>query len=118
MKAVAALLPASTNQPWAPLLEDFLQVPLILLREKVAARTIQTAYRRYKQRIHDRAVAKERFRQLGYVTHIQSLGDFLLTDVLSFLCINELSHCALVCRHWHELTSTPILWQTLMMFPK
>lgn len=117
MQAVAALLPAK-HQPWAPLLEDFLQVPRILLREKVSARLIQTAYRRHKQRLLQRAAAKERFRELGYVTCLNVLDDFLLTDVLSFLCINELSRCALVCRRWHSLTSKPILWQTLSMFPK
>lgn len=117
MQDVAALLPAK-HQPWGPLLEDFLQVPRILLREKVSARLIQTAYRRYKQRLQQRATAKEGFRQLGYVTCLNALDDFLLTDVLSFLCINELSHCASVCSRWHVLTSKPILWQTLSMFPK
>ncbi len=117
IQAVATLLPAK-DQPWTPLLEDFLQIPLILLREKISARLIQTAYRRHKLRLRQREESFKRFEQLGYVTCLDALDDFLLTDILSFLCINELSHCALVSRRWHALTSMPILWQTLSMFPK
>lgn len=60
MKALTTLYAAYSpkRMPWLQLLEDFFQVPRIRLREKVAARMIQKAFRKYKERIKEKELAK------------------------------------------------------------
>jgi len=100
------------SDTWFKLISEFFKVETHSRVEHLAAVRISKAFKTYKWNKVIRSWMKIGYSHLGFVQSIEYFPPSLVTNILSYLSLSELTRTLRVSKLWKECSSEPILWQS------
>ena len=104
------------EDPWVPVISEFLCVKEIKQREQESALKIQQTFADWKKEKARKEKRALEFQKKGWVVNLEEIPDELVLNVLGYLSLDQLCRISRVNKRWNGLSKKPILWTTLNLF--